>query len=235
MVRINPQHRIEGVPSLLVRDALKNLCRFSWESWRFQQRLRDYADLAPKILNWLSASGLIERDPRSSGKNPLWRVTRKGIRLANAPATPPIHRRTANRNLHHLLQRVHLINASDHFPYKIQKAVVFGSYLNPARQRLGDLDIGVEFAPRHADPQRQRQAEQNCIRARIQGGKKFANVMEMHFWPETYVLRELRGGKRSISLHDYREVLNLGCDYRVVFDAEQGGEMNDVLTELIAS
>ena len=61
-----------------------------------------------------------------------------------------MHRKTADRLLRELTERIAVYNDNPWKPYAITRAVVFGSYVNnPERELLSDLDIGVQLDPRY--------------------------------------------------------------------------------------
>ena len=52
-------------------------------------------------------------------------------------------RETAKRALENVVQRIKEVNENKEFIYKITKAVLFGSYINSTKDKVGDLDIAV--------------------------------------------------------------------------------------------
>jgi predicted nucleotidyltransferase len=64
--------------------------------------------------------------------------------LGAASAAKPITRQTAERALDDFLARVVLVNRRAYYLAKVTKVVVFGSFLRPDIERLGDVDVAVE-------------------------------------------------------------------------------------------
>ena len=50
---------------------------------------------------------------------------------------------TAQRALENVIQRIEKANNKKDFIYKITKAVLFGSYINSDKDKVGDLDIAL--------------------------------------------------------------------------------------------
>lgn len=75
---------------------------------------------------------------------PRWFTTIKGNALAGASFSKPITQDTARRHLDGLLQRVRAYNADRTKPYSTTHVPVFGTYVDPTRDRLDDLDIAIQ-------------------------------------------------------------------------------------------
>jgi len=102
----------------------------------------------------------------------------------------------------HSLIRVGIVNAATTSLYSVGKVVAFGSYLGN-QDRVGDIDLAIrldrrpEFAPRWPEALLARaEAAENH-------GRRFRGFLKRLAWPETEVKRYLRGGVRSLSLHDW--------------------------------
>ena len=79
-----------------------------------------------------------------------WEVTNKGRTLALASAAQPILRKTAERKISELLERVKIINTSPRYLFEVTKVIVFGSYLTE-KQKINDIDIAVTLERKEAD------------------------------------------------------------------------------------
>ena len=61
-----------------------------------------------------------------------------------------MHRSTADRLLKGLTERIAIYNDNPWKPYVVERAVVFGSYVNaPEKEMLSDLDIGIKLTDRY--------------------------------------------------------------------------------------
>ncbi|MFB7878555.1 hypothetical protein ACFC06_25190 [Nocardia sp. NPDC056064] len=77
---------------------------------------------------------------------PSYRPTSKGYALANASAAKPVHRATAEKALAGFLHRVEQAAADPMNLWVVDRVVLFGSMLDPTRQRVSDVDLAVRLA-----------------------------------------------------------------------------------------
>jgi hypothetical protein len=80
-----------------------------------------------------------------------WSSTIKGNALAQASFGKPIRRSTAERHLVQVVDRARAYNTDPDKLLTIQTIIVFGSYLDPAADLLGDLDLAVGVVRRESD------------------------------------------------------------------------------------
>ena len=129
-----------------------------------------------------------------------WESTIKGSALAQASFSRPITRATAERLLAGVIDRAKGFNADESHLIDITELVVFGSYLDPGAQRLGDLDLGVAFhsrIPGTTAPADQREILLSYAKA---GGRPINNLLDALSWPETEALMILRNRSAAINL-----------------------------------
>jgi hypothetical protein len=126
----------------------------------------------------LEAAGLAELQ-RGSGPQ-TWTTTQRAHSLAAATAAKPITRATAEAALAHLLERVKRVNRDSHFLGKVTRVIV-GSYLRADMDRLRDVDVAIEVAPKQADRRRLRQLNliNPLVRIRIE------LIRELSKWAST--------------------------------------------------
>jgi predicted nucleotidyltransferase len=79
--------------------------------------------------------------------------------------------------------------------------IVFGSYLDPKRERLGDLDVAIKLRRCSDDEEVQKTVEESR-----RNGRRFANVLEWAFWPQSEVYRFLKARSRVLSVQDARSL-----------------------------
>ena len=79
--------------------------------------------------------------------NERYELTVDGHALAGATARQPVTRDTAQRALDGFLARVEEINANPLAEWGARKLVLFGSFLGPNIERVGDVDLAVEMVP----------------------------------------------------------------------------------------
>jgi hypothetical protein len=100
------------------------------------------------------AAGYIERAKQESGTGDQWWMTTiKGNALAQASFGNPISRTTATRLLAQVIERARAYNAYPGRLLTVARIEVFGSYLDPTIDRLGDLDLAVSTVRRDTNGQ----------------------------------------------------------------------------------
>jgi hypothetical protein len=106
---------------------------------------------ARRILARFKDEGLV------TAKGDYWQVTSKGQSLAMATAATPLRRATAERLILELVERARMINRSNELAYRVERLVVFGSFLRGA-DRPNDVDVACMLIPRF-DGDKQRALE----------------------------------------------------------------------------
>ena len=71
-------------------------------------------------------------------------------------------RETARRVLEDLINRIKEANEKEEFIYKITRVVLFGSYINSNKEKIGDLDIAIYYELKDKSKP---EVEQNVIRS----------------------------------------------------------------------
>ncbi len=172
---------------------------------------------AGELVLSLAAAELIEADDGDPG---YWRLTTRGLAVANATAAKPVKRLTAERALHEFLARIQAINADARYSHRVLRVVVFGSYLGDG-PTVNDVDVALEYGPRLEDAEAQKAHERERIRLASAGGRRFSNITQRIFWPLHEVVSALKARSRVISLHDLREHRSLlaAQPYRIVLEA----------------
>ncbi len=145
-----------------------------------------------------------------------WESTIKGSALAQASFSRPITRAAAERLLAGVIDRAKRFNADESHLIDITELVVFGSYLDPGVQRLGDLDLGVAFRsriPGTTGPADQREVLLGYAKA---SGRPFNNLLDAVSWPDKEALMILRNRSAVINLTD-ENVRTLTDRWEVVY------------------
>ncbi|GGG89658.1 hypothetical protein [Silvibacterium dinghuense] len=142
-MRITADQLIAGYPAKRVRDFLRT---------RESRAIFNEVDLTeltlkPKaardLLKELVVIGLIKEYRRCAG-DLYFELTCHGQNFANAPASKPIHRKTAERVLTEFKQRMERVNATSEYLYRVDTAILFGSMLSDV-ECLGDVDVAVNL------------------------------------------------------------------------------------------
>jgi len=106
-------------------------------------------------------------------------------------------RETAQRALENLKQKIKEANQREDFIYEIKKAVLFGSYINSNKEKLGDIDIALYIDLKDKETP---EIEQNCKRAK-ESGKEMPCLMRMIYGKEE-ISKFVKDRKAVIELHD---------------------------------
>ncbi len=204
-MRITKDQRIGGIPALKARQLARDLAhRGSYgcpREWLISF-LTDYGndrltcDEAQQFLDAFVAEGYAE--PIAERPDDL-RTTVAGNALAMATARKPVLRRSADQAVVELAARAQAINDDPGYLFWVDWLELFGSYLDPAVDRLGDVDVYYRLARRYEGDEYTVMARQRCRQAE-QGGRSFPTFTAELLWPETEVMRALKGRSAIISL-----------------------------------
>lgn len=194
--------------------------------------MRRFDDAAPESMigSWIDTggrtgaevarafadAGYLDFHRVDRGGETWWVSTIKGSALAQASFSRPITRATAERLLAGVIDRAKRFNADESHLIDITELVMFGSYLDPGVQRLGDLDLAVAFRSRIPDttaPADQREILLSYARA---SGRPINNLFVALSWPEEEALLILRNRSAAINL-TVEDVRTLTDRWEVVY------------------
>jgi hypothetical protein len=200
-MQIDPRATIEGVPVTVIRTLFR---RAGLEGVLTASFVRDTLHVsefkAGALLRATVKAGFLKRE--NGGR---WQLTTEGIRLRGSTAAKPLLRRTAERLLDELLQRITALNEDPRFLARVEKAIVFGSYLSGG-DRLGDVDVAVHLVPRSPDPKKHREANDRRVAEEEQNGRRFRSFLDQAFWWEQEAMLFLRNRRRGLSLQHYASI-----------------------------
>jgi predicted nucleotidyltransferase len=201
-MRIDPSDVLGEFPVLFVRKVVRRLNnRLHWDAEAVQESAGIGPQRAADFIKALQKAGLAKANRgRDSG---TWTTTQLAQSFGAASAAKPITRQTAERVLQEFLERVDQVNSNAYFLARVTKVVLFGSYLRPELDRLGDIDIAVELRPKESDYQRVREATERRLADLADRGRRVAGLLARESWWRGEVLRFLKARSRAISLHDY--------------------------------
>ena len=80
---------------------------------------------------------------------------------------------------------------------------MFGSYLRPDVERLGDLDVAVELQPKEQSWSRLHELNQRRLQEVWESGRQVRGTFEQVSWWYLETFRFLKGRSRVLSLHDF--------------------------------
>ncbi len=218
-MRIRPDDLIVGFPARQIRKLVRHSVD-SLSARHAKKILGLNSEEAIQLLKSLEREGYLKRHPALPNSEQHWKRTVKGGALANALFSKPVSRQTAEKTMSEFLDHVGKVNANTYFLYRVQKAVVFGSFLGDA-PFVGDLDIAVDLRPRENDPRK----HSALIRARANealiGGGEFSNFVEALQFAEQEVIMFLKSRSRILQLTRCDDgVLNI-AESRVIFESPE--------------
>lgn len=129
-----------------------------------------------------------------------WETTTKGNALAQASFGRPITRATAQRHLTRVIDRAQTFNADGSHLIDITELVVFGSYLDPDMQHLGDLDLAVVFRSRIPDTTSTEEHTEILLSYAHASGRRFNTFFDRLSWPDHEALLMLRHRSAAINI-----------------------------------
>jgi len=198
-MHIDAKATIGQYPALLVRATLRDLrTRLQWGLAELEEAAGLTSGNGRALLKVLRSEGLIEANGHGA-----WEVTQAGRTLCSATAAQRIARTTAEKALQQFLGRVERVNSDPYFLGKVTRVVLFGSMLKPEIERLSDVDVAVEVAPKEADRNRARVKNYERVERLAAQGRRFRNFLEQEgcwYWE---VFGYLKGHSRVIALADY--------------------------------
>ena len=124
-----------------------------------------------------------------------------------------MNRKTADRLKNELEQRIQKWNADPSHPYAIERAVIFGSYVNePEKDKISDLDIATSIIPRYdSDMQREKEyAEYESLCADFPSYRQYEPYLACY----RATVVALKAGSH------YIQMTNLSTDKEAVFSKD---------------
>ncbi len=219
-MRIRSDALVAGFPARKIRDLLRrsgdllsvhDVTRIIGEKGR----------KALRLLQRLESEGIIEKHPsfsRPGDEN--WKLTLKGGAMKKALFSAPVSRQKAEKALNELLDRIRRVNADERFLYRVQKAVLFGSYLTES-SRVGDLDIAIDLSPKEPDPEK----HVDLILARgdeaAWQGRRFRGYLDQMSFAYYEVMKYLKARSRIIQFTECRDGILRISESRVIYEHKE--------------
>ncbi len=157
------------------------------------------AATAEQAIAAFEMSGYIERAP---GRRHAWRNTAAGNSMAGVPRSAPVKRETAQKNLDALVGRIAEVNRDPRFIYRVDRAVLFGPFLNANAGTVKNVDVAIELSPKEKDVARLEQALERHAADAENRGKRFKSYADRRNWGANEVREFLKSRTRSIALYD---------------------------------
>jgi hypothetical protein len=196
---------IAGQPIQRVRDWLRTL-RGEWSRSAIAEHfsLEDPEELLVELKR---RQLLVDGEYRASRViEPCYAPGALAARFAAARLLRPISRKKANELVEGLLERIAAVNDNPDLLMSVIEARVFGSYLDPLRDPLGDVDVAIKLENRALPDD---VVAASLARARL-SGRRFGSYVEELGYGELEVWRALKGRRPHLSLHTFDELARLG-------------------------
>lgn len=207
-VRITSTDQIAGLPALELRDALR-YCRgdegFYLE--RLADRLRLPQQETQRVLDQLVQEGYVEP------WNDWWRTTISGNALCNAKASKPVSRAKAQAELDGFMERVAEVETSDRFLCRVERVILFGSFLDPWVDPVGDVDLAIEVSWKPIEGSR----PQLALAHAKTSGRRMASFVDKLTWPEREVRLFVKGKSRVLSIASTADAILETSPHRTIY------------------
>ncbi|MEA2825705.1 MAG: hypothetical protein QOG43_144 [Actinomycetota bacterium] len=139
-----------------------------------------------------------------------------------ANAGPPIKRATAQRAYDAFLDRVEKANASDDYVDRVVLVVLFGSFLDPDRDPVNDVDLAIAIDHKEIDAALREAKKEERRQMAEDAGRHFGDFIERLFWPSTELRLYLKSRSRVLSIADAQDGILKQAPSRVVYTADNG-------------
>jgi predicted nucleotidyltransferase len=193
-MRIAKSDTIGGLPAPLARSLVRKFRGGPTVQDAAQQLLKENGfESADTVFAGLEAGGYLEKFDTDSDGDVWWEATILGNALAMAGFGKPISRKTADRLVAGLLERAHEYNADGCKPLFVERLRIFGSYLRPDVDPLGDVDVELIFGRRITDPK----AIHDYTKA---SGRMFGSYIDQLMWPQTELVQHLRNRSAALNI-----------------------------------
>jgi predicted nucleotidyltransferase len=126
-------------------------------------------------------------------------------------------REKVEKLLAEFMDRVQQVNASTEFLYRVDKVLVFGSYLRPEIVELNDLDVAVKLTSKIEDGDERIKASETMIAKANEAGRSFSGFLDEMIYPYLMTKTFLRNRSRYLSLHTMDDEVLTMTETRQIF------------------
>jgi hypothetical protein len=212
-MRVSKDDTICGLAAPLARQVMR--AYFDYRSPDLAAELLGLElDAAEDQLRAFEAAGYLQQiDEESAVGDQRWVTTLRGNALAQASFGKPINRATAERHLAQVVERATAYNADPSHLLTVTEIAVFGSYLDPKVDRLGDLDVAVTIVRRETDGERYVDHVLGYAKA---SGRNFGVFIEQLMWPVRELMLILKNRSPAISI-TCEDITKLTDRFKIVY------------------
>lgn len=173
-----------------------------------------------EVLTRFVDEGFLEpTTPHHADRPACLMTTIRGNALAGASFGPPTPRAKAQRELEAFLDRVREVNANPDLMYWIVHVDLFGSFLDPTIDPVGDIDLAVEFRGRW-DPNDHARFRL-WSRERVEAtGPASLDAMQQTYWPKREVDLRLKNRRPVLSICESDQPQRIGARWERIYEFE---------------
>jgi predicted nucleotidyltransferase len=219
-MRVSQEIKIAGQPSIKLRNFFKKVIDYQINISVTAKHLKTTRRIATLLVEKLEQDDYIEPSKMFGITGRYWTATDKARTLSLASAAKPILRKTANKRIAELLERIEIINLSSHYLFKVTKVIIFGSYLS-GKNKINDVDIAIELTPKYSDPDEFNTKNNIAIENAEKDGKFFSSTLDRLFWTNNEVWKFLKSRSRTLSLHSTDDKVLETAKQKVIFESAQ--------------
>jgi len=129
----------------------------------------------------------------------LWGTTIAGNALSKARIGKPMRRRRAQELLDGLIARSVAINEDPRSAFTIERIEIFGSFADPSRSEVGDVDVHLLF-DRRVDGHRFVAMAMAAANAAEESGRRFGSHIQRLTYLEKEFRRQVQGGSPRLDI-----------------------------------
>lgn len=213
-MRLAKDDTVCGIPAPAARALLRRIGIHSWYRTGAEEALAALGVSEPaQAIDDLVRGGMLVVAAEDDGEEAL-EVTTSGSAVAMASFGRPITRATAERLLAGLLERAMAYNEDTSKPLFVRRLRVFGSYLDPEADHLGDVDIEVRLEPRAG------LSPAETASYWKQSGKNFRSYIDKAFWPHAEAMQILKNRSAALNLTP-QDIDELTHRSKIIFEADE--------------
>ena len=205
-MRITKGEKLNDIPLVKIRDFFRKIRETGFTKiylgYHFSLKTRETNTLIKELFRNNYIENVIQDESAFfKYRNSEFKLTEKGHTLCVANASHAINKEKADKIFKEFMQRVDEINTNDYYLCKVNKIILFGSYLNSENTSFGDIDFALELKRKINDYNEYDKIRKNRILELKQKGKHFNDFMAELNYPEREVMLKLKNKCQYISLH----------------------------------
>lgn len=210
-MNIDSKQTIAGVPILKIRAFLRQHHQWGMHADDVES---SFPGSGQPILNALISEGYVEPSDRPD----TYKTTPKGGAFVNASAARPISRKTAERCLKEFLARVEEVRRSPEFLWKVKRVILFGSYLTTNKDKVSDVDLAIDLAPKEKDPDIRMALERANVEKAMRAGRRFSTYVDELFYADHQVRTFLKSRSHALQFTSCDDPVLKIATHKVVYE-----------------